>query len=303
MTHPAPLPPSGRQFVIRSGDAAAVAVEVGGGLRSFRVGDVDVLDGYAEDERASAGRGQVLAPWPNRLADGRWTYRGEPQQLPISEPATNTASHGLARWLTWSPVEQAADAVTLQVTVQPQPGWPGRVTLRTAYRLRGPELTVTLSARNDSAAPLPVGLGMHPYLAAGGPVDDCLLDLPVTVRAETDDRGLPTGRVPAEPRHGWRIGDTQLDTPFTGLRREPDGWAHVRLARPDGRTVVLSVDGAWRWLMVYTGDKAGPGRARRGLAVEPMTCPPNALASGEDLAELVPGATLAGSWRIGLAGL
>ena len=60
--------PSGDQIEIRSGDQRVVVVEVGGGLRSYRVGGLDVLDGYDEHELATAGRGQVLMPWPNSLA-------------------------------------------------------------------------------------------------------------------------------------------------------------------------------------------------------------------------------------------
>ena len=67
------IPPSGEQHERVFGDQRAVVVEVGGGLRTYG----DVLDGYGVDEMCSSGRGQVLAPWPNRIederdADGRW---------------------------------------------------------------------------------------------------------------------------------------------------------------------------------------------------------------------------------------
>jgi len=47
-----------------------------------------------------------------------------------------------------------------------------------------------------------------------------------------------------------------------------------------GSTVVLSAEAPW--VQVYTAEHLG----RRGVAVEPMTCPPDAFNSGRDLVEL-----------------
>ena len=49
--------------------------------------------------------------------------------------------------------------------------------------------------------------------------------------------------------------------------------------------------------MVFTGDPL-PDVSRRSLAVEPMTCPPNAFRTGEDLIQLEPGQSFTSSWGI-----
>src|SRR5262245_38745648 len=105
------LRPTGAQHVIGHGDQLATVVQVGGGLRAYEVAGFPVLDGYPEDEMARHGRGQVLLPWPNRLADGRYEFGGETLQLPISEPARRNAIHGLVRWSEWDVVEMAASRV------------------------------------------------------------------------------------------------------------------------------------------------------------------------------------------------
>src|SRR5918911_1406065 len=92
---------SGEQWSITSGDQEAVVVEVGGGLRRYRVAGADLLDGYGEDEVAPGGAGQVLAPWPNRVRDGRYTFCGTAHQLPLDEPERANAIHGLVRWSRW----------------------------------------------------------------------------------------------------------------------------------------------------------------------------------------------------------
>ena len=68
--------PSGAQHAIASGAFAAVVTEVGATLRAFTLDGDPVIDGFDEHELASAGRGQVLAPWPNRLEDGRYDFDG-----------------------------------------------------------------------------------------------------------------------------------------------------------------------------------------------------------------------------------
>ena len=116
--------PSGEQFEIHARDHRVVVVEVGAGLRSYTVAGDDVLDGYAADEMARSGRGQVLAPWPNRIEDGAYEFAGGRQQLPLNEPKARNAIHGLVRWSSWSVAERSADRILMEHTLHPQPGYP-----------------------------------------------------------------------------------------------------------------------------------------------------------------------------------
>ncbi|MGO7984001.1 aldose epimerase, partial [Rhizobium johnstonii] len=85
---------------------------------------------------------------------------------------------------------------------------------------------------------------------------------------------------------------------FGELTRDSDGRATARLSDPaTGRSVELWVDGGYRYLMVYTADQVSRvARRRTAVAIEPMTCPPDALRSGIDLIELAPGETWRGAW-------
>jgi aldose 1-epimerase len=94
-----------------------------------------------------------------------------------------------------------------------------------------------------------------------------------------------------------RLGDTQLDHAFTGLARDSDGRAWARLSG-DRAQVAFWADEGYRWLQVFTGDGLEPERRRRALAIEPMTCPPNAFASGTDLLILQPGDSVMHSWGL-----
>ena len=75
------LPPSGDQFEIAGGGYRAVVTESGAALRVLEHAGRPLLDGFAEDEMSSGGRGQLLMPWPNRIRDGAYTFGGRDLQL------------------------------------------------------------------------------------------------------------------------------------------------------------------------------------------------------------------------------
>jgi aldose 1-epimerase len=300
--------PSGEQYQITGGGYRAVVTECGGGLRLLEYDGQPLVDGYAEDQQATSGRGQLLLPWPNRLADGRYTFDGRELQLGLSEPARHNASHGLTRWTSWTLEEQTEHSVSLVYRLMAQTGYPWTLDLQVLYDLSADGLTVTVTATNLSDAPAPYAQGAHPYLTVGADgVDGWELTVPASTRLLTDDRKIPTHRedvtgTPYDFRSPRPIKDTQLDHAFTDLDREPDGRVDVVLHNPEtSRGVVLWMDRAHRWVQLYTGDDLG-AQARRSVAVEPMTAPPNAFASGEDLVVLATagssGDTHSSSWGI-----
>jgi aldose 1-epimerase len=89
-----------------------------------------------------------------------------------------------------------------------------------------------------------------------------------------------------------------LDHTFADLERDEDGLARVELRDPDSRAQVsLWVDQSYAYLMLFSGDPL-PNVHRRSLAVEPMTCPPNAFRTADALIRLEPGASFTGTWGI-----
>ncbi|GAA5197826.1 aldose 1-epimerase family protein [Rugosimonospora acidiphila] len=293
--------PSGTQWMIKSGDHEAVVVEVGGGLRTYRSSGRDVVDGYEESELCPSGAGQVLAPWPNRIRDGRYTFGGQAQQLALSEPIHHNAVHGLVRWAPWRATEVSDSSVTLEYRLPAQTGYPWTLQLTTTWTLDGEGLRADHTATNLSGRPAPFGLGAHPYLAVPGSVDDVVLSVPARSRLLMDGRALPIGaaRVAGSeydftsPRP---IGASPLNTAFGEV---PAGGTRVELSTVDGGPLVtVWADGAFGWWQMYTADTAPAPRTRRSVAVEPMTCPPDAFNSGRDVITLEPGQTWQGSWGI-----
>lgn len=271
---------SGEQFEISHGNSRAVVVEVGGGLRLYN----DFLLGYEPDEMASAGRGQVLAPWPNRLEDGTYSFNGASFELPLNEHATQTAIHGLVRFASWVCIAREPSYVVMEHTLHPQPGYPFLLRLRVAYRLGANGLEVVTTAENLGRNPLPFGLAQHPYIA--GRANDLEVTLQAATRLTVDARKLPNGRVANDLPHTFVIGDREIDATFTDLASQE--------VIVGGHRVWF--DDAYQYVQLFTGDH--PAVERRGVAVEPMTCPPNAFRTGEHLVVVQPGEVFRSSWGL-----
>lgn len=298
-------PLSGAQWTISAAGHRAVIVEIGGGLREYQVDGVDYVDGYAEDEIAPGSAGQVLAPWPNRIRDGSYSFGGREHQLSLTEPARHNAIHGLVTWHPWQAVSHEESRLTVEAVVPAQPGYPWPLLLRTHWSVGPDGLQARHEATNLSTEPCPFGVAPHPYLRVPGvAVDDIRLHVPARTRLLVDGRLLPIGAQKVAgteydftvPR---RIGTTVLDTAFGDVIADDEGRSTVTLTGPGGSpAVAMWADAGFGWWQVYTGDTLPPERHRRSVAVEPMTCPPDAFRSGRDVILLEPGQSWSGAWGI-----
>ena len=302
------IPISGTHYGLTAGDYHATIASVGATLRTLQFDGRDLVVPFGADEVRPAFRGATLAPWPNRVVDGQYTFDGVEQQLPLTEPGRGHALHGLAAWLDFVAVDRAADSVTFAATIEGQAGYPHRVEVTVAFSLDEDGLHTSVTGTNTGTTRAPWGTGPHPYLVAGdGRVDDWTLTLPADqVLAVTEDRLIPTGLAEVTTENGgaWDfrtprvIGDTFIDHAFTGLTRTADGGTTVRLTAPQGTGVEMVWGADCPWVQIHTADQALPELDRLGLAVEPMTCPPDAYNSGTDLIVLEPGAAATASWTI-----
>ena len=300
------MPPTGAQYELRRGKQRAVVTEVGATLRSYQVGQHEFLDSFGPDEMSRYGMGHVLAPWPGRIDQGRYSFRGATEQLPINEIGNGNALHGLVRYLDWKVGERSDEAVTLSLVLYPTEGYPFTLDLAVSYRLTDRGLVVQANATNAGTGPLPFGLGFHPYFKLGtDTIDSNVLTLPAATYLPTNERLVPIGSAPVSGtpfdfRKPKPIGAVKLDTTFTDLIRGNDGRAKIRLAGPKGSPwVELAMDASFRYIVGYTQDTLpDPNHRRRGVCLEPLTCAPNAFNSGNGLMVLEPGKSYRGAWSL-----
>ncbi len=310
LTTPTPL--SGLQIELRLDDQSATVTDVGAKLRCYSVGGRDVITPFPAEEVAPAGNGAVLAPWPNRLRDGRYTFDGTDYQVDLSEPERRTALHGLVMWQRWS-LDEAADAAhetgqaaTLSLRLAPSGGYPFDLLLRTTYRLTATGLHVQTTATNLGTATAPYGVGFHPWLSPGeGSIDDCTLRLDADTRVLVDDRLLPTGTEPVAGVYDLRaprpVRGLDLDDAYVDVLRDEDGLSWMRLTGADGRTAAVWMDESMDTWQVCTGDHLAAARwCRTGVAAEPMSCIADAFRTGDRLVRLAPGASHEVTWGMSL---
>jgi aldose 1-epimerase len=296
----------GDEYVLRHGDYTAVVTEVGGGLRLFRHGDRDLILGYAADEVRPRYRGALLAPWPNRVVDGRYSFGEASYQLDLSEPERGHALHGLVAWSRFDLLDSDSSSAVLGHPIVPRTGYPFCVVVTARYSLDDRGLSCSVTARNTGDRPAPYGVASHPYLLGGpGRVDDWVLDLPAGEFLEvTPDRLVPTGtRSVAGTDFDYRdprvVGGTELDHAFTSLSPDAGGLVRARVLSGDGSGVECEwVAAELPWVQVHTADLPDASESRRGLALEPMSCPPDAFNSGTDLVVLEPGAEHTVEWTL-----
>jgi len=264
---------------------------------------VPVIWEFPEAEISSSDRGQVLAPWPNRLEDGSYRVGDIVGQAALNEPERSNAIHGFVRWLPWSIDARSADRAVFSCVIHPQPAYPFRVRLDLEYALGDGGLEVACGVTNAGSGIAPFGLGFHPYLFAGpGGIDQAQVHLLARRRLLLDKRGLPTGEEQVSGSvfdlDGRTLRGLELDDCYTGLAVGTDGRWHARLDLPS-RCSEIWADAAFAYAMCYTGDTLGePADRRRAIAIEPMTCPPNALRSGTSLIKLQEGERWHASWGI-----
>lgn len=285
---------------LRAHGYTAAVTSLGATLRLLAHQDRPLVRGFAADAARPVYSGAVLAPWPNRIGDGRYRYDGAEHALPINEPDRGAALHGLVADVMWDVVSRSPETVVLRHRLSPQPGYPFHLELGMTYRLDADGLEARLTARNAGSATAPYGCSIHPYLVPGdGRVDDWTLRLPAERYLDVDpDRLLPTGERAVDGtsydfREPRPIGAVCIDHAFA-----VPGQASAVLSGPDGSGTRISWDERCRWVQLHTADRPEPELHRTGLAIEPMTCPPDAFRSGVDLVHLRPGEKHTVTWRL-----
>ncbi|MBL0704460.1 aldose 1-epimerase family protein [Sinomonas cellulolyticus] len=332
---PTNTPATGRQFELRRAGGVVVVTELAAALRSYSRDGVALTETFGDDQIPPNAAGITLAPWANRIEDGRWILDGAPQQLDITEPSRGHASHGLLRNTGYTPVEATESSVVLEASAFPQHGYPFLVRHRVEYALDADGgLSVTQTLSNDSSRRAPYVLGAHPYLRLGEvPTELLTLTVPAATRLVADGRLIPRGSAPVagewDLRAGRVVGGLSLDCAYTDLAFAPapapqdgaepapqhgaepaahdgagapsaagaPGVVRATLADADGRSVWLWLEDSCRYLHVFVTDRF-PGRPT-AVALEPMTGAANAFNSGEGLRWLEPGASASMRWGIG----
>ena len=287
---------------LKSVDFYAEISTTGATLKLLRFRDRDLIE---PAPKAPRYHGSVLAPWPNRIRDGRYVFRGTTYTTVINEVDRNNALHGLVDKIEFSIQSQGDDNLHLSAIVASGNHYPSDLRIDCFYSLDPTGLRWKISAKNIGNSPAPYGVSIHPYLVTGTDllVDELHLSFESKEFLEVDDQRL----LPLELQHvdshdfnfsnKTRIGTRFIDHAFK-LNPLSDN-RRIELTDSKGVGTFMEYDSEAKWIQIHTADREGGADSRKCLAVEPMSCPPDAFNSSLDLIELEPGQTVAMSWLIG----
>lgn len=290
-------------YQINSHGYSAEIRNYGAGLNFLRHAGRNLIEPFQPDATPERFRGDLLAPWPNRIGDGVYHVDGVEYCVTINETSRGTALHGLVNLLIWNLNAQSDASVTLSAVLPASQAYPTDLALEVTYTLGDSGLMITLSAKNIGAKKAPYGASIHPYLIANEfeKNDDWHLLIHCDEVLEVDhDRLLPIAvreviSLDYDFRSNSLIGDRYIDHAFIVDETKP---REILLRAGSGAGVRMVFESECKWIQIHTVDREGFSGSRESLAVEPMTCPPDAFRTGVDLIWLFPHDETSTTWQI-----
>lgn len=240
-------------------------------------------------KNANHYRGAKLSPYPNRIANGKYSFEGKEYQLPVNAPPHTL--HGLCWNLPFTIKSQLLSSELAQLILQAdyistEPGYPFSYHIEIEYKLEPSELKCFTKITNTGKGNMPLGDGWHPYFTLGNSIDNLKLQLPACKQLELDSTLIPTGKYTANKLFAepGLLKGINLDHCFEIENKE--GIAEVKLT-DEHKNLCLTIwqqagDRGYNFMQAYTPP------IRNSIAIEPMSCAPNAFNNGIGLTTLNP---------------
>jgi aldose 1-epimerase len=289
--------------------ATATIARIGAALVAWSLDGTDLVEPGNLDAVGPYCEGIVMAPWPNRLEDGQWEFKGQTLEFPLNIQSQQNANHGLLIDHPYDVVEQTESSVTLGAMIHARMAYPFNVYTTVKYELVDSGVVVTHTAVNQSTEAAPFAVGGHPYFQiAGVPTADLILTSDAATVVDVNERQIPIGTSATagtrfDLREGVRVGDNFYDHDFTDLARDENGLAHTYLTAPDGRKIDIWQDSKLKHVVIFSPDfywDKSKDEKRVAIAIEPQTAAANAFKTGTDLIWLTQGETFSATWGINL---
>jgi aldose 1-epimerase len=273
-------------------------------------GETDILWGYSGGRNKKGGQGDVLIPFPGRVAEGRYSFDGQALQLDRNDKEGPNAIHGFVRTLPWKTTQVELGCASFEICLDAESygrrGYPFSLNIRVTYTLDRQGLSCTFAVQNVGRQAAPIGVGFHPYFTVGtSRIDEAEAKIPGAGYLEFNERLAPTGTIVSAAGTEWDyrnyrpIGNRRFNHCYVHLERDAEGMATVSLRHGEnGRVIEIVMDRSFLAVVVYTGDAIAEA-PRRACAIEPMTCATDAFNHPEwGLKRLAPDEIFSGHYSV-----
>ena len=222
---------------------ACIAPDLGSNLYRLKAGEYELLECETEKLKQRGHTGVfVLWPFPNRVRDKQYDYRGQHYTFNGVPRPQGALIHGLVFDRSWSyeqpVVDQQGASVTTFVEMNEDnlyyASYPFPSRLALTYTLTSTGLTVTYAVRNTGTQPLPYGFALHPYFNLLAGADQTRVTLPARHVMEADEGLLPTGRLLDVHSVMYSMFDLNQPTPIHQLKLD-----HVYTDLPAGQDALI----------------------------------------------------------------
>ncbi len=248
-------------------------------------------------------KGSKLTPFPNRIRDGKYCFKGSYYQLPINHRHENHAIHGLVYDKSFSLVKLIANKVCAELEIEycysgGDVGFPWCFRVTLVYTLTNKGIKITTYIKNTGTQDMPFGDGWHPYFKFNEVVDDLMISIPSSKKILVDGRMIPNGKFERNDdiKNLRLIGNKVLDS---GFQIETLGISTTQLYSPKKDTKINvwqdSDFAKYNYLQIYIPP------SRESIAIEPMTCAPDAFNNHEGLNILSPNSEFKGEYGVYLS--
>ncbi len=278
-------------FNAQTGNSFELVPQHGACLLQVTMNKTPLLDGYQNESELLSNfyyKNTLLAPFPNRIKDGKYSFEGNTYEFPINDKERHNALHGFVTNRVFK-VEDVNLGETCSVRLRYDYDgqltyYPFSFSLIINYLQTQDDFTIEMICQNTDKQNIPMGLGWHPYLRLDSSINDLYLETPKLQKVLVDEQMIPTGELAVYDDfvNKNKIGNTVWDTAF---------W----IAESDHKTAQLNLYGkqnilyynqvlgnqANNYLQLFTPN-------RQCIAIEPMTCNIDAFNNGNGLNILAP---------------
>jgi len=286
---------NGYRMYFKSSSAQIIS-DLGCNLNSLMLNGQDIIDGNTDEEMLSSNylaKSALLMPFPNRIDKGKYNFGGKTYRLPINKKAEGHAIHGLVYDKPFKLVNTKTTKTSVSasffygISNTQHEGYPFNLLFLVTCALESNQFTISVSGTNNGKSVLPYGVGWHPYLKTNKKIDRCKLSISSRHMLEIGQtkKMIPTGKIKrANAFNNGLMGKQRFDTCFTNL------FSH----KTQFENIILFQDSTMNFLQVYTPEN------RQSIAIEPMSCAPDAFNNKMGMISLVPLTSVTHSFGIKL---
>jgi len=248
-------------------------------------------------DREKQFKGSKLFPFPNRVCDGIYIWHGKTYRLPINFPSEGHTIHGLVLTAKFKIMDKKISSDSAMVKIEydydgSYPGYPFKFKLYLTYTLtKSAGVIFKTVAENTDKTEIPVGDGWHPYFQTGSKVDELEIEIPSDQIIEVNQRMIPTGKIIHSDEYSRKvhIQNHHFDVCYK-VTESYKGKAYTEISDP-ARKITLTVwqetgKNKYNYLQIHTP------LDRRSIAIEPITCIPDAFNNKMGLVILKPNDTI-----------